>query len=426
RTSLAQVVAEELRVPLTAIRLVMADTALTPYDMGTFGSMSTPAMAPQLRKAAAAARELLLDMAAERGKIERKALVVADGKITNQATKQAFSFGELTEGKKLVKAIGGDTPVTPAAEWKVEGTSPSKVNARDLVTGRHRYASDMKRPGMLVGKMLRPDAFNATLVSLDARDAASMPGVTVVHEKNFIGVAAANEQLAERALATIKAEWKVPPQLSSQELYTYLKEHPAEGGGRGGFGGRGNQKQGDIDKGLAAADHKLEATYTIAYIAHCPLEPRAALAEWRDGKLTVWTGTHVSFGVRRGFTEAVHLQPDKVRVIVPDLGPGYGGKHTGEAAIEAARLARAAGHPVKLVWAREEEFAWAYFRPAGVIDVKSGARADGTLTAWEFHTYNCGASGIRTPYDVANQTVQFHPVRSPLRQGSYRALAATA
>ena len=426
RTSLAQVVAEELRVPLTAIRLVMADTALTPYDRGTFGSMSTPGMAPQLRKAAAAARELLLDMAAERGKTERKVLVVADGKITNQATKQAFSFGELTDGKKMVKAISSDTPVTPAAEWKVEGTSPAKVNARDLVTGRHRYASDMKRPGLLVGKILRPDAFNATLESLDARDAASMPGVTVVHEKNFIGVAAANEQLAERALATIKAEWKAPPQLSSQELYKYLKEHPAEGGGRGGFGGRGNQKQGDIDKGLAAADHKLEATYTIAYIAHCPLEPRAALAEWHDGKLTVWTGTQVPFGVRRELTEAFHLQPDKVRVIVPDLGSGYGGKHTGEAALEAARLAKAAGKPVQVNWTREEEFTWAYFRPAGVIEVKSGVRKDGTLTAWDFHNYNSGGSALNTLYAVPDQRHQFHFTRSPLRQGSYRALAATA
>ena len=111
---------------------------------------------------------------------------------------------------------------------------------------------------------------------------------------------------------------------------------------------------------------------------------------------------------------------------MPDTGSAYGGKHTGDAAVEAARLAKAAGKPVKVVWTREEEFTWAYFRPAGVIEVKSGARKDGTLTAWEFHNYNSGPAGIGTPYDVANQKIQFHPVKSPLRQGSYRALAATA
>jgi isoquinoline 1-oxidoreductase len=181
-----------------------------------------------------------------------------------------------------------------------------------------------------------------------------------------------------------------------------------------------------VEAGLAAAATKLEATYTVAYIAHVPLEPRAAVAEWQDGRLTVWTGTQRPFGVRTELAEALRLPEDKVRVIVPDTGSGYGGKHTGEAAIEAARLAKAAGRPVKVVWTREEEFTWAYFRPAGVIDVRSGAGADGKLTAWEFHNYNSGASGIRTPYDVPNQKIEFHATRYPLRQGSYRGLAATA
>jgi len=130
--------------------------------------------------------------------------------------------------------------------------------------------------------------------------------------------------------------------------------------------------------------------------------------------------------VRTELAEAFRIPEEKVRVIVPDTGSGYGGKHTGEAAIEAARLAKAAGRPVKVVWTREEEFTWAYFRPAGVIDVRSGAGADGKLTAWEFHNYNSGASGIRTPYNVPNQKIEFHATRYPLRQGSYRGLAATA
>jgi isoquinoline 1-oxidoreductase len=299
-----------------------------------------------------------------------------------------------------------------------------KVDGRAIVTGKHKYASDIKRPGVLVGKVLRAEGYNAALLSVDTKAAEQMPGVTVVHDDKFIGVAAADEQIAERALTAIRAEWKVPEQPSSKELYDYLKKHPGTGQG---FGGRGGPtKKGSVEKGLAEADHKLEATYTIAYIAHCPLEPRAALAEWKDGKLTVWTGTQRPFGVRGELMKALGLKADQVRVIVPDMGSGYGGKHTGEAALEAARLAKAAGKPVQVNWTREEEFTSAYFRPAGVIDVKSGVRKDGTLTAWEFHNYNSGGSAIGTLYDVPNQHVEFHGAKTPLRQGSYRALAATA
>jgi isoquinoline 1-oxidoreductase len=183
---------------------------------------------------------------------------------------------------------------------------------------------------------------------------------------------------------------------------------------------------GSITEGLAAADKTLEQTYTVAYIAHAPLEPRAAVAEWKGDKLTVWTGTQRPFGVRTELAEAFHIKEEQVRVIVPDTGSGYGGKHTGECAVEAARLARAARKPVKLVWTREEEFRWAYFRPAGVIDIKSGVRKDGTITAWDFHNYNSGGSGIQHKYNIPNQNIQFHPSQSPLRQGSYRGLAATA
>jgi len=157
-----------------------------------------------------------------------------------------------------------------------------------------------------------------------------------------------------------------------------------------------------------------------------PLEPRAAVAEWHGDRLTVWTGTQRPFGARSELAQAFHLPEDRIRVLVPDTGSGYGGKHTNEAAVEAARLARAAGKPVKLVWTREEEFTWAYFRPAGLIETAAGVDKDGKLTAWEFHNYNSGASGLGTPYKVSSSKVAFHATESPLRQGSYRALAATA
>jgi isoquinoline 1-oxidoreductase len=142
--------------------------------------------------------------------------------------------------------------------------------------------------------------------------------------------------------------------------------------------------------------------------------------------LTVWTGTQRPFGVRGELARAFELPEDRIRVIVPDTGAGYGGKHTGEAALEAARLARAVRRPVKVVWTREEEFKWAYFRPAGVIDAAAGASSDGALTAWEFHNYNSGGSGLQSPYRVSTRHEAFHASNSPLRQGSYRALASTA
>jgi isoquinoline 1-oxidoreductase len=247
----------------------------------------------------------------------------------------------------------------------------------------------------------------------------------VVRDGAFVGIAAPTALAARRALEDVQARWApATGQPSGAAVYAYLKQPPAEA--ERGRERPSAHKLGSVAEGLATAAHKLQQSYTVAYIAHAPLEPRAAVAEWTDGKLTVWTGTQRPFGVRRELAEAFRVPEEKVHVIVPDTGSGYGGKHSGETAIEAARLAQATGRPVKVVWSREEEFASAYFRPAGVIDVTSGVTADGRLAAWEFHNWNSGASAIRTPYEVAHQHIEFHPSRPLLRQGSYRGLAATA
>jgi nicotinate dehydrogenase subunit B len=418
RTSLTQVVSEELRVPMSAVKLVMGDTDLTPYDAGTFGSQTTPGMVPKLRKAAAAAREMLIDLAAQAWNADPKALVAADGRITLPATRQSVEYRELTKGQKLMKAIE-DAPTAPPEAWRITGQSAPKVDGRAMVTGKHRYASDVKLPGMLYGKVVRPEKFGATLESVDTREAEAIPGAVVVHDGEFIGVAAPVEHEAARAAATIHAKWKSTDQLSGKDLYDSLRAPSTTSPST-------NRAATVMERSSTGSDIQLQATYTIAYIAHVPLEPRAAVAQWTDGKLTVWTGTQRPFGVRSELAQAFHLPETQVRVIVPDVGAGYGGKHTGEAAIEAARLAKSAQKPVKVVWTREEEFTWAYFRPAGVIDVSSGVTKEGILTNWEFHNYNSGASGIRTLYDVPNPKTEFHNAHSPLRQGSYRALAATA
>ena len=411
RTSLTQAIAEELRVPVASVQLVMGDTDLTPYDMGTFGSRTTPTMAPQMRKAAAAAREILLDLAVKEWQADRAGLVAANGHIAQKEPARILAYAQLLRGQKLTQTIGPDTAIMGAAQWTLAGQSVPKVDGRAFVTGGHRYTSDMHREGMLYGKILRPAAFGARLKTLDSSAAQALPGVTVVQAGGLVGVTARTSHEATRALAALKAEWDTPPQVSGEALFDLMRP----------------RKPGDAAQAPPPDNSLLQqATYTVAYIAHAPLEPRAALAEWEGDRLTVWTGTQRPFGVRSELAAAFGIPEDKIRVIVPDTGSGYGGKHTGEAAVEAARLAKGAGRPVKVQWSREEEFAWAYFRPAGVIDVAAAVSPDGALTVWEFDNYNSGSSGIRSPYEVPGQQCRFHEAPSPLRQGSYRGLAATA
>ena len=421
RTSISQTIADELRVPFASVRLVMADTTLTPFDAGTFGSRTTPTMTPQFRRVAEAARNLLIGVAAKEWDVSPEGLLAADAKVIDPASKRSLTYAELARGKTLAQNLPAEDPTTPATEWKIAGMPLAKVDGRAFVTGGHKYASDIRVEGMLYGKVLRPPSFGATLAFCDDSAAKAMSGVVVVRDGDFVGVAAPSAHEAQKGLDAIRAQWKEVPQVSSKELFSYLKSSAEPSSGE-----RSRREKGSLGEGFAAAAHRLDATYNVAYIAHAPLEPRAAVAQFADGKLTVWTGTQRPFANRDELASVFHLPESNVRVIVPDTGAAYGGKHTSDAAIEASRLARAAGKPVKVVWTREEEFTWAYFRPAGVIEVKSGIAADGKLTAWEFHNYHSGMSGIETPYDVANQLTQYHQVPLILRSGSYRGLAATA
>jgi CO/xanthine dehydrogenase Mo-binding subunit len=421
RTSLSQTVADELHVPLDSVRLVTADTALVPFDIGTLGSRSTPTMTPQLRRVANAARELLVAAAAKEWNVPVEGLVASNAKVTDPASGRSLGYGELARGKALAQNLPAVDPVTPATEWTIAGKPIPKVGARAFVTGKHQYTPDLRPEGMLYGKVRRPPSFGATLTSFDDSAAKNISGVVIVRDGDFVGAAGPTAQDAQKALDAVRAEWKEVPQISNHELVAYLKENTT-----GKTEDRFKKQKGSVEEGLAGAAHRLDATYTTAFIAHAPLEPRAALAEWADGKLTVWTGTQRPFAVRDELVDVFHVAASNVRVIVPDTGSAYGGKHSGDAALEAARLARAAGRPVKVLWTREEEFSWAYFRPAALIEVKAGVAADGTLTAWEFHNYHSGMSAIETPYVVPNYYTEYHQVKLLLRCGSYRGLAATA
>src|SRR5919199_2983750 len=274
RTSLAQAVAEELRMPVDAIQLVMADTDHTPYDAGTFGSRTTPTMAVHLHKVAAATRELLVDVAAERWGVGRAELRVDDGTITHPSSGRRIGFGELIQGEKLTQEYGDDAPITPAEQWTVADTPAAKVDGRSIVTGARRYTPDLTRPEMLFGMVLRPPAFGATLTSLDTGGATALPGVTVVHEGEFVGVAAPNREVARQALGAIRAEWSTPEQISSAELFEYLRNHPAPPPPEDQrWGGSQSIETGSLEAGGTQGGKKVERKNTGASISPPPPAP---------------------------------------------------------------------------------------------------------------------------------------------------------
>ncbi|WP_232834791.1 xanthine dehydrogenase family protein molybdopterin-binding subunit [Pleomorphovibrio marinus] len=416
RTSLAQVVAEELFVKVEDIQFIMGDTLLTPYDRGTFGSLTTPQMAPKLRKAAASVRELLKATAAKEWNTSSTSLQLEQGIVFHPSNGKRLSYAQLANGKKLAQRVNEDVQVVPVEDWKIAGTSVPKVNGKFYITGSHKYVSDLKLPDMQYGKVLRPPYLGAKLTSLDTSDAEKVQGVRVVKDGDFVGVTAPDSTTAKMALAMINAEWERKKQPSRKQLFSHLKENA----------NKQPDKKPNVEEAFANGAKKVTSAFHVDYIAHTPLEPRAGLAEWKNGELNVWTGTQRPFGVQEELEKEFGLAKDKIRVRMPDTGSGYGGKHTGEAGIEAAKLAKAIGKPVKVNWTREEEFMWAYCRPAGLIEVRGALDANGKLAAWEMFNYNSGGAGIESPYDVPAKHQQFISSDTPLRQGSYRALASTA
>ncbi len=423
RTQLTQAAAEELRVDVAKIQLVMADTELVPDDGITAGSRTTPSTVPAVRQGATAARELLTELAAKQWNVNTTDLLVENGAITHPTTGRTITYADLAAADPSFDAFQQPIPpeiaLTPVEQWRVIGTSVARPNARDFVTGAHPFPSDIKRPEMLYGKILRPPSYDATLESIDLSVAEGDPDVVVMRDGPFVGIATPTTHKSEQVLAAVAATatWKTTAHPSSQELFAHLKQHSRTGEPR---------TQGAVDQALADAKETLQATFEVAYVQHTPMEPRAATAEWQDGRLTVWTGVDGPQRVQADLARALDVSVDRVRVIVPDMGGGFGGKHTGEAALEAARLARAAQRPVAVHWTRAEEFTWAYFRPAAVIECQGGLDANGSLVAWDFKNINAGGSAIDPPYNIPHTRITAVNSQSPLRQGAYRCLAATA
>lgn len=393
RAEIVMAAAEELGLEMSQVRVVLGDTDRVPNDGITAGSRTTPSTIAAVRRAAAAAREIL-------------------------ASSGLKSYGELAQSASaLKKPAPAGVALTPVARWRILGSSQRRPGSRAIVTGDHEFPSDIRRPGMLYGAVLRPPASGAKLEALDVSTVRLPPGVVAVKDTGFAACAAPTSYEARQGVDLLAkaARWAVPESTATTgNLFEYLRQH--QGRVRDDLKG---------DPG-AQPGRRIRAEYHTAYIQHAPMEPRAAVAEWRDGRLTVWTGTSNPFSVRDTLARTFSIHPSQVRVIVPDFGGGFGGKHTGEAAIEAARLAREAGKPVSLRWTRAEEFAWAYARPAALIEAEAALNGEGIITAWDFANYNSGAAALASPYRLAHARHRYIECESPLRIGSYRALASTA
>jgi isoquinoline 1-oxidoreductase len=425
RAELTQAAAEELRLAVEEVRLVMADTDLVPDDGITAGSRTTPVNVPEMRRAAATARELLTALAARQWNVEAATLDVRGGAIRGPAGR-TMTYADLAKAKDVVATLGQairpDVVLTPVGGWRVLGRPVPRSNARDLVTGAHRFPSDVQRPGMLYGRVLRPPAYGATLEAVDLSAAKAMDGVVVVREGPFVGVAASSSHRAGQALETAArtAAWKTSPRgVSNESLFEHLRAHARRGEARA-------EETGSVEAALGKADRVLTESYRVAFIQHAPMEPRAAVAEWSGDRLTVWAGCDGPFRAQQILAEGLGIPRDRIRVIVPDMGGGFGGKHTAEAALEAARIARAASKPVSVRWTREEEFTWAYCRPAALVECRGGLSAAGALVAWDFTSINPGGAALSTPYAIPNTRVSSVGSDAPLPQGSYRCLGATA
>jgi nicotinate dehydrogenase subunit B len=423
RTTLTQVAAEELRVDVSRIRLIMGDTGLVPDDGGTWGSLTTPQTAPVIRQACASLRELLLRTAGSDWKVNAAQLRVIDGRVVGPNNRNC-TYQDLAKSPGLASAVSGEGGVTNPADWRICGTPLTPVNGLSIVTGAHRYSSDLVLDGMLHGRVLRGPNYRSKLLSFDSSEAEKLQGIRIVHEGDLLGVTGPTEAAAEKAASLIRVRWSDDKLGDPAKLFQDIKDKAKAPELKEFDRYPALLQEGSVPTGIAESAHRVRATYQIDYIAHVPLEARAAIAQWQNGKVTVHCGTQAPFPVRDEIAEAFKIPAESVRIIVSDTGSGYGGKHNAECELEAAKLARDTDRPVRLAWSRTEEFTRSYCRPAAVMEVQSGITAEGKILAWEFHNYNGGAASLNPPYRIPNKYSAYHASESPLSQGSYRSLAA--
>lgn len=419
-TSLPQMLADELDVPLGSVEMVMGDTELCPWDMGTFGSMTTRFFGPPMRAAAAEAKAVLLELAAEFLKVPQTQLVAKDGVVSDkESADRRVTYGELTKGRKIERHISGKPTLKTPDQFRITGRSQLRRDAQGKVTGTAQYAGDIRLPGMLYARILRPPAHGAKLKQADTAACQEIPGTQVVREGDLVAVLHELPDVAEAALAKVKAEWDLPAAtVDDKSIFDHLAKAAPEG--------RVAAQGGNLEDGKRAATKDFDCTYLNSYVAHAAMETHTALAHVETDHANVWASTQSPFGAQREIAEALGFPTQKVRVITPFVGGGFGGKTQNSQAVEAARLAKATGKPVQVCRTREEEFFYDTFRPASIVKIKSGLDASGKIVFWDYDVAFAGERGAAQFYAIPNHRTSVRPSgwssgAHPFATGAWRA-----
>jgi len=423
-TSLAQMLADELDIALESVDMVMGDTDLCSWDMGTFGSMSTRFFGPPLRSAAAEGRQVLLELAAEQLKRPVDQLLTENGVVYDKVDKKkSVTYAQLAQGKKMARRASFSVKTKTPDQFKIMGKSVLRMDAYDKVTGQVKYAADIQLPGMLYARILRPPAHDARRNSVDLSEVREMEGVQIVEEGELIAVLHQYPDVAEKALSRIKASYDSPKsELNEDTIFDHLlKVAPA---------GDVVSEKGDLKKGKKESAIIFEKTYLDGYKAHAPIEPHAAVVHVEGEKATVWPSSQTPFRARDEVAEALGIPTENVHVISPFIGGGFGGKTRNLQVVEAARLSKLTGKPVQVDWSREEEFFYDSFRPAAVVKINSGTDKDGHIIFWDYHVYFAGERGSQHFYSIPNSSTIAHgsgwrgdPGTHPFATGAWRAPA---
>ena len=423
-TSLPQMLADELGVALDTADIVMGDTDLCPWDMGTFGSLTTRVFGPQLRAAAAEARTVLIEMAAEQLQVPMDRLAVTNGVVIDRTNPEArASYAQLTKGKKIERHLEGESAVKPVSDLEIIGKGFLRRDSLEKVTGEAKYAGDIRLPGMLHAAIVRPPAHGAKRTKVDTSAVEAMEDVVVIKDGDLIAVLHEHPDGAKKALDQIKAEFDVPEaEVDDRSIFDHLLKVAPEA--------REVEEGGDLAAGEKDSSEIFEETYYDGYVSHAPIEPHTAVANFEGHKVTVWASTQAPFRVKEDVAEALDVPPDNVRVVTPFVGGGFGGKVQGRQAVEAARLATLSGKPVQVAWSRAEEFFYDTFRPAAVVKIKSGADGNGRIHLWDYHVYFAGRRGSEHIYDIPNHSTLAYgewggapPGAHPFAVGAWRAPA---
>jgi isoquinoline 1-oxidoreductase len=402
-TSLAQMAADELGVPLESIEMIMGDTDLCPFDSGTYGSMSTRFFGPALRAAAAEARAVLIDLASEQLKTPKDKLEIENGVVVVASDKgKRVTFGQLAKGQKITRKLDGKAPTKAVSDFKLMGKPTRRMDAPAKVTGKAQYAGDIRLPDMLYARILRPPAHGATLKKVDASAAERLPGVLVVNEGGLVAALHKDPEAAEKALAAIKAEFDVPkPTVDHETIFDHLVKAAPQAQER--------ERKGNLAEGEKISAALFEGKYVNGYGAHAPMETHTALAKVEGGKATVWASTQTPFPNQQQIAQALGFPPQNVRVITPFVGGGFGGKSSaGNQSVDAARLAKITGKPVQVAFSRAEEFFYDTFRPAAVVMIKSGVDNAGKISLWDYQVYFAGSRSAEQFYDVPHNLMRVY------------------